>query len=172
MTEADYLESEGQTEEEFAEDLDKRVRDAMAAQFLLDDIATAEALSVNEQELTEHLLHRAQQSGESPEAFIKHVMEHNHVPEFVAEIRRGKALAHVVEGATVKDSAGEMVELKTLRPDGTFADPAELEQAATLADAIDLAAAEAESTDAASDVVASSEYLDPEPDDEQQSAKE
>lgn len=163
MTEADYLESEGQTEDQFADDLDKRVRDAMASQFLLDDIATAEALSVNEQELTEHLLRRAQQSGESPDAFIKHVMEHNHVPEFVAEVRRGKALAHVVESATVKDSAGALVELKTLRPDGTYADPGGLEQAATLGEAIDLAAAEAQSTDAASGVVASADYIDPEP---------
>jgi trigger factor len=163
MTESDYLESEGQSEEQFADELDKRVRDALAAQFLLDDIATAEALSVNEKELSEHLLRRAQQSGESPEAFIQHVMEHNHVPEFVAEVRRGKALAHVVEAATVKDTSGSVVELKTLRPDGTYADPAEVEAAATLAEALEAAAAEAEGPDAASGVVASADYLDAEP---------
>ena len=49
------------------------------------------------------------------------------MPELVAEVRRGKALAHVVESATVKDGAGDLVELKTLQPDGTYADPAELE---------------------------------------------
>jgi trigger factor len=159
MTEADYLESEGQTEEEFAEDLDKRVRDAMASQFLLDDIAVAEALSVNEQELSEHLFRRAQQSGESPEAFIKHVMEHNHVPEFVAEVRRGKALAHVVEAANVKDTSGAAVELKTLMPDGNYADPADVAAASAAADLLEAANA----TDAASGVVASTDYLDPEP---------
>jgi trigger factor len=160
MTESDYLESEGQSEEQFAEDLDKRVRDSMAAQFLLDDIATAEALAVNEQELTEHLLRRAQQSGESPEEFIKHVMEHNHVPEFVAEVRRGKALAQVVEGATVKDSSGGVVELKALRPDGTYADPAELaaEEAAVAATAVSQ-----ESGDDATDFVAAADYVDLEP---------
>ena len=135
MTEADYLESEGQTSEEFAADLDKRVRDAMAAQFLLDEIATAESLDVDEGELTQHMLRRAQQSGQEPQAYIQHAMEHNHVPELVAEVRRGKALAHVVESATVKDSAGELVELKTLQPDGTYADPAELEAAAAAAEA-------------------------------------
>jgi trigger factor len=159
MTEADYLESEGQTEDEFAEDLNKRVRDAMASQFLLDDIAVAEAIGVNEQELSEHLFRRAQQSGESPEAFIKHVMEHNHVPEFVAEVRRGKALAHVVESATVKDTAGAVVELKTLMPDGNYADPADIAAAEAAAEAIEAA----EPTDAASGVVASSDYLDAEP---------
>lgn len=165
MTEADYLEAEGQTAEEFAADLDKRVRDAMAAQFLLDEIATAEALSVNEQELTQHLLRRAQQSGESPEAFIQHVMQHNHVPEFVAEVRRGKALAHVVESATVKDTEGAVVELKTLQPDGTYADPAEVEaaEAAALEAAAGAEGAEAEGADAAAGVVASAEFIDVDP---------
>ncbi len=158
MTEADYLESEGQTEDEFAADLDKRVRDAMAAQFILDEIATAEALGVDEGELTQHLLRRAQQSGQSPEEYIKHIMEHNHVPEMVSEVRRGKALAHIVEAATVKDASGNVVELKTLQPDGTYADPEELAAQAEAA-AQAQAAAAAPSTDAAADVVATSDYL-------------
>src|SRR5207247_2867935 len=74
MTQADYLEAEGQTEEEFAQDLDRRVRDSMAAQFLLDDIADAESLAVSEQELTEHLLRRAQQSGQAPAASVRHAL--------------------------------------------------------------------------------------------------
>ncbi|MBA2574545.1 MAG: trigger factor [Nocardioidaceae bacterium] len=136
ITKADYLESEGQTEEEFAEELDKRVREAMAAQFLLDDIAVAESLSVEEAELTQHLLRRAQQSGQTPEQYVQHMVEHNHIPEMIAEVRRGKALAHIVESATVRDSSGNVVELRTLQPDGTYADPAEL-AAATEAEAAD-----------------------------------
>jgi trigger factor len=160
MTEADYLESEGQTEDEFAADLDKRVRDAMAAQFLLDEIAVAESLGVDESELTQHMLRRAQQSGQNPQEYVQHMMEHNHVPELVAEVRRGKALAHVVESATVKDTDGALVELKTLQPDGTYADPAELEAAAAAAEA-EVAAVEEESTDAAASVVAGpAEYVD------------
>ena len=134
LTEEEYLESEGQSADEFAQDLDKRVRDSMAAQFVLDDIATAESLAVSEQELTEHMLRRAQQSGQSPDAYIRHAMEHNHVPEYVAEIRRGKALALVVESAVVTDSAGDAVELKTLLPDGTYGDPNAIAEAADEAD--------------------------------------
>ncbi len=155
LTEADYLEQEGQTAEEFSAELEQRVRDAMAAQFLLDEVATAEALGVDENELTQHLLRRAQQSGQTPEAYIQHAMEHNHVPELLAEVRRGKALAHVVESATVKDASGNVVDLKTLQPDGTYADPAELEAQA----AAEAAAAEAPSTDAAADVVSSTDYV-------------
>jgi trigger factor len=162
MSEADYLESEGQTLDEFEADLDKRVRDAMAAQFILDEVASTEALGVDEGELSQHLMRRAQQSGQSPEEYIQHIMEHNHVPEMVAEVRRGKALAHIVEAATVKDASGNLVELKTLQPDGTYADPAELEAQAAAAEAAAATAQadeQAASTDAAAGVVASSDYL-------------
>ena len=84
MTMEHYLESEDQTADEFDAELDKRVREAMAAQFLLDEIADAEAIGVDQGELTQHLIRRAQQSGRSPDEYIKHVMEHDHVPEMVA----------------------------------------------------------------------------------------
>jgi trigger factor len=51
------------------------------------------------------------------------MFEHNHVPELVQEILRGKALATIVESATVKDASGNVVELKNLRPDGTIGEP-------------------------------------------------
>jgi trigger factor len=53
------------------------------------------------------------------------MFEHNHIPELVQEIRRGKALAQIVETATVTDASGNVVELKNLRPDGTIGDPEE-----------------------------------------------
>ena len=39
----------------------------------------------------------------------------------MGEIRRGKALALIVESATVTDSDGNQVELATLNEDGTYA---------------------------------------------------
>ncbi len=115
-----YLEDEGQTVEEFEADLERRVRDAIAAQFVLDEIATKEELGVDQTELSQHLVRRAQQSGQDPQEFANHMFEHNHLPELVQEIRRGKALALVVEGATVTDASGNVVELKNLQPDGTI----------------------------------------------------
>ena len=159
MSQTDYLESEGQTQEEFDAELDRRVRDAMAAQFLLDEIADKEQVGVDQNELTQHMLRRAQSSGQNPEEYIKHAMEHNHVPELVAEVRRGKALAMVVETAVVKDASGKPVELKTLLPDGTYADPADLAAAAETAEV----ESDEEEHDAASDVVLAGEYIDEAP---------
>jgi len=123
MTFQGYLDSEEQTEEEFNSDLEQRVRDSLAARFLLDKVAESEALGVDEQELTQHIVRRAQQSGQDPNEYIKHAMEHNHVPELVGEIRRGKALAQIVESAVVTDESGNVVDLKNLQPDGTLGDP-------------------------------------------------
>ncbi len=141
-----YLEDEGQTEEEFEADLDRRVREAVAAQFVLDEIANKLELGVDQNELTQHMVMRAQQSGEDPQEFANHMFEHNHVPELVAEIRRGKALAQIVESATVTDASGNVVDLANLRPDGTLGDPAEA-VADTEADSDNDAAAEGDTTE-------------------------
>jgi trigger factor len=138
-----YLDNEKQTIDEFDAELEKRVRDAMASQFLLDEIAKAEEIGVEQEELSEHLFRRAQQSGQNPDEFVKHMVEHNHIPEMVAEVVRGKALAQIVEGANVTDKSGNTVELKNLRPDGSIGDPEAEAQAAAEARAA-AEAAEAE----------------------------
>ncbi|WP_107771519.1 trigger factor [Nocardioides sediminis] len=123
LTMEKYLEDEGQTTEEFEADLERRVRDAIAAQFILDAVAKKEELGVDQQDLSSHLVRRAQQSGQDPQEFANHMFEHNHIPELVQEILRGKALATIVESATVKDASGNPVELKNLQPDGTIGEP-------------------------------------------------
>ncbi|MET1134016.1 MAG: trigger factor, partial [Aeromicrobium sp.] len=124
MSMEQYLENEKQTIDEFEAELEKRVRDAMASQFLLDEIARGEEIGVEQDELSQHLFRRAQQSGQNPDEFVKHMVEHNHIPEMVSEVVRGKALARIVEGATVTDVSGNAVDLKNLLPDGSIGDPA------------------------------------------------
>jgi trigger factor len=119
----EYLDKEKQTVDEFEADLEKRVRDAMAAQFLLDEVAKKEEIGVDQAELSQHLMRRAQESGQNPDEFVKHMVEHNHIPEMVAEVVRGKALALIVESASVTDASGNTVELKNLRPDGSIGEP-------------------------------------------------
>ncbi len=123
LTMEKYLEDEGQTQDEFEADLERRVRDAVAAQFLLDEIAKKEEFGIDQAELSQHLVRRAQQSGQDPQEFANHMFEHNHIPDMVQEIMRGKALQKVVEAATVTDASGNVVELANLRPDGTIGEP-------------------------------------------------
>jgi trigger factor len=123
LTLEQYLDGEEQTVDEFDADMEKRVRDAIAAQFILDAVARKEEIGVDQNELSEHLFRRAQQSGQNPDEFVKHMVEHNHIPEMVSEVVRGKALALIVESAKVTDNSGNPVELKNLRPDGTVGEP-------------------------------------------------
>ena len=71
------------------------------------------------------ILRRAQQAGQNPNEYVQHMVEHNHLPELVSEVRRGKALASIVESAVVTDESGNHVELANLRPDGTIGEPEE-----------------------------------------------
>lgn len=131
MTLEDYLKDQenGQTIEEFEAELDRNVRDAIVAQFVLDEIIRRDEIQVDDAELTQHILRRAQQSGQDPQSFIQHIMEHNHVPEMMNEVMRGKALAQLVENAKVVDGNGDSLDLARLQADGSYADDAETTEA-------------------------------------------
>ncbi|MEJ7636029.1 trigger factor [Aeromicrobium sp.] len=117
-----YLDDEEQTVDEFEADLEKRVRDSLVAQFVLDQIVANEEFGIDDAELSQHIMRRAQQSGEDPNSYIQHIMEHNHVPDMVSEVLRGKALASLVESAKVSDKSGNVIELAKLRVDGRYED--------------------------------------------------
>ena len=48
------------------------------------------------------------------------MQEHDHMGEWVGEIRRGKALGLIVAGATITDADGKAVDLSRLDADGTL----------------------------------------------------
>ena len=119
---ADYLDDQEQTEDEFEAELEKSVRDSLIAQFVLDQLVEAEEIGIDDSELSQHIMRRAQQSGEDPNSYIQHIMEHNHVPEMVSEVLRGKALASLVESAKVTDKSGNAIDLSKLQADGSLAE--------------------------------------------------
>ncbi|WP_151481577.1 trigger factor [Streptomyces albicerus] len=106
-----YLEIQGKTAEEFETETREAAVKGIKTQFVLDELVNKEKLNVNQEELTEHLMRRAASSGMSPDQFAQAVVEGGQVPMLVGEVARGKALAVVVEAATVKDTNGEVVDL-------------------------------------------------------------
>lgn len=112
MTLEQYLDNEEQTVDEFEADLEKRVRESLVAQFVLDEIVARDELGVENDELMQHIVRRAQESGQDPQSFVQHAMEHNHVAELAGEVVRAKALQSLVEAATVTDASGNTVDLK------------------------------------------------------------
>ncbi|MFF9772492.1 trigger factor [Streptomyces sp. NPDC013978] len=106
-----YLEIQGKTVEEFDAETKEAAVKGIKTQFVLDELVSKEKLNVNQEELTEHLMRRAASSGMSPDQFAQAVVQNNQVQLLVGEVARGKALALVVESATVKDTNGEVVDL-------------------------------------------------------------
>ncbi len=108
---ATYLQMQDKSEEDFDAELKEQAEKGIRTQFVLDDLVSSEKLNVSQEELTEHLMRRAQSSGMSPDQFAQAVVEGGQVPMLVGEVARGKALAAVVEAVTVKDTNGETVDL-------------------------------------------------------------
>jgi trigger factor len=123
----EYLAETGEAEdaESFWAGVEKRSADALKAQLVLDKTAEQIEVSVDQNDLTQHIFQRAQQEGTAPQQIIAHMQEHpHHIDEYMLEIRRGKALAAIVEAATVTDGNGDVVELARIQPDGSLGDPA------------------------------------------------
>lgn len=102
--------------EEFWTQVDGRSIQALKAQLLLDKYAEDNEVPVAQQELTELIFRRAAESQTTPQEVVNHMMEHNHMGEWMQEIRRGKALAAICEAATVIDSEGNPIEMAPEEP--------------------------------------------------------
>ena len=123
-----HLEGEGRLEDdEHRAEVDADVRKGVAQQFLLDDIAKAEALQVSEVELTDYLVRQSARYGMPPDQFVQEVVRAGQVPAFVGEVVRGKAMAFVLENAVITDASGRPVDLSALDGDVDGADGAELD---------------------------------------------
>jgi trigger factor len=100
--------------EEHRAEVEQQARESLKSQFVLDKIAEAEEVSVGETELSAWLVQQAPRYGMSPDAFAKALVEAGQVPMAIQDIRRGKALAVVMESASVVDADGNVVDLKAL----------------------------------------------------------
>jgi trigger factor len=127
---ATYLQMQDKSEEDFDAELKEQAEKGIRTQFVLDELVTKEKLNVSQEELTEHLMRRAQSSGMSPDQFAQAVVEGGQVPMLVGEVARGKALATVVEKAVVKDSNGETVDLEDDEDEDETAETVEAEAGA------------------------------------------
>jgi trigger factor len=121
-----FLEHDGRTEEELLADFRKDAEQSTKAEFVLDAIADKAQVSVSEAELGEHIVRSAMRYGVTPDDFAKQVIDAGQQGILVGEVRRGKALATVVEAAKVVDASGRTVDIKALNAAETAgAEPAE-----------------------------------------------
>ena len=140
--------SGGQSREEYDAEQRTNVEQAVKTQFILDAIADAREVTVDNDDLSAQIMAQAQRSRMSPEQYAQQLQQGGNIAEFVADVRRTKTLARLLEEATITDASGNVVDLEALRPqtvrpaqpaaDETPADDAEDAGAATdeVADAV------------------------------------
>jgi trigger factor len=100
--------------EEHRAEVEAEIRTGLKSQFILDKIAEDEELTVGESELSAWLVQQAPRYGMAPDAFAQALVEAGQVPMAMADIRRAKALAKVLESAKVVDTEGTVVDLAAL----------------------------------------------------------
>ncbi|MDT0260482.1 trigger factor [Jatrophihabitans lederbergiae] len=150
-----YLQTEGKTKDEFTAELREVAEKSVKTQFVLDSIADAEAVSVSDAELTEYIVRQAQRYDMAPQEFADQIVQAGNIGALVADVRRNKALATVLEAANVTDQSGNEVDLSALAtPEGQ----AELEQLDdAVADLDDIEGSDDADESASTDQVASTD---------------
>ncbi len=109
-----YLESQGKTRDEFTTELRESAEQSVRVQFILDAIADKTDVQVGDAELTEYLVRQAARYNMAPQEFATQVMQGGNLPALVADVRRNKALADILEHARITDASGRPVDLSAL----------------------------------------------------------
>ena len=107
---AEALAEQGSSREEFDAEARENAEKAVKAQLLVDAIADELKVQVGQDDMTERLVLQSRQYGVEPQQLLQFLQENNQLPAMFADVRRGKALAIVVRGATVKDTAGNTID--------------------------------------------------------------
>ncbi|MBE7188148.1 trigger factor [Jatrophihabitans endophyticus] len=109
-----YLEAQGQTREEFDASMREGAEKSVRAQFILDAVAEKSDVQIGDSELTEYIVRQAQRYDMAPQEFANQIVQGGNLPMLVADIRRNKALAGVLESAVVTDASGNTVDLNAI----------------------------------------------------------
>jgi trigger factor len=107
---AETLEAQGSSREKFDADNREAAEKAVKTQLLMDAIADDLNIEVGEADLTERLVLMSRQYGIQPQQLVGLLQQNNQLPAVYADVRRGLAVAAVVEAATVTDTDGTVID--------------------------------------------------------------
>jgi trigger factor len=107
---AEVLAARGSSREEFEAETRSAAEKDVTRQLLLDALADDLQVQVGQDDLTERLLMTSQQYGIEPQQLFTYLQENNQLPAMFADVRRGLAMAAVVEAATITDTDGNTID--------------------------------------------------------------
>lgn len=95
-------------------EFETNTRNGLKSRIILDKIAEVEDLQVNDAELSQWLVQEAQRYNMAPDQFADELVQSGQVQGAVSEVRRAKALAHVLESVNVVDKSGNKIDLESV----------------------------------------------------------
>jgi trigger factor len=137
---ADHF-GDGHGDDDHRAEFETQVRESLTRDLVLDTLADRDSVEVTQAEITEYLIRQSSQYGMTPDQFAQAVAQAGQVGAIIGDVRRSKALSVVLEAATIRDTAGEIVELSASSDDAEEVD----------VDAGQAELAEADDTDEADD---------------------
>jgi trigger factor len=108
----DYLESVGQSPEEFDTNLQSEARQGVKTGFVLDQLALQEELGVEPDEMSAYVADRAQRMGVDPNRLAQQLAESGQLGSVASEVLRVKAMDIIAQRAKVTDADGNEVDLQ------------------------------------------------------------
>jgi trigger factor len=111
----EYLQAEGKTQEEIDIELSEAAVEGVKIQLVLDTLADAEQIQVSDDEFGHEIVHRAQRAGLAPQQYYDQLVRSGMAGAVFGDVRRGKALALVMERVKIADTAGNTLSLDDLR---------------------------------------------------------
>jgi trigger factor len=113
----EYLGLEGKSVEDVDEELTDAATEGVKVQLLLDTLADQEDIAVSDDEYGHEIVHRAQRVGVPPQQYYDQLVSSGTAAAVYGDVRRGKALALVLERVRITDSEGNQLSLDDLRAD-------------------------------------------------------
>jgi trigger factor len=113
-----YLEARGITDLDLQAEISADARRSVKASFVLDELASAEDLRVEQEELNAYIVEQAYRLGVPPDRLAKEIVDRGQLPMAMSEVLRGKALRLLTEQVSVADEAGRPVDIKAAAAQG------------------------------------------------------
>ena len=104
------LAGQGKSREEFETETRDAAEKDVQRQLWLDALADDLDVQVGQDDLTERLMMTSRQYGIEPQQLFTYLQENNQLAAMFADVRRGLAVAAVVEAATVSDTEGNTID--------------------------------------------------------------
>ena len=105
-----YLQATGRSPEEFEVDLREGATRAVKADLALRAVADAEDLQASDEDLDQEVARIAEATGTKPPQARKQLDRNDQLPAVRSDVRKGKALAWLMEHVEIADEEGQIID--------------------------------------------------------------